>query len=684
MKKFTLLTALLAFFTSMGQTDSVTFTVDLSQYSGSFTTAYVSGTFNNWCGNCDAMADPDGDTVYTATIAIAADTIEYKFTMDDWASQENFSPGMPCTFTANGFTNRYLTKSGDTTLPQVCWNQCGATCKMPPSLPVDFDQSNVNYNLVSFGGNSHSIVADPAGGTNMVVEAVKDSTAQTWAGTTLGDAGLSSAIPFTANAHKMSIRVYSPAAGTPIRLKAEDASDPTISVETEDTTSMANAWETLTFDFSNEAPGTAAINYANTYDKVSIFFNFGTDGATAGTQTYYCDDLTFGTSAGGGGGGGGTMVQVDLPIRFDSTNVNYDLVSFGGNSDTIVTDPAGGSNMVMQADKGASAMTWAGTTMGGSGLASAIPFSASANVISVRVYSPASGTPIRLKVEDASDPNISVETEDTTTMANAWETLTFDFTQHMPGTPAIDYANTYDLVSIFFNFGTDGATAGAQTYYADDVVFTGAPGGGGGGGSPADTNMVTFQVDMSEYNGSFTTPEVNGQFNNWCGNCAPMTDADGDDIWEATIPIAMDSIEYKFSYDNWAGQESLDSGSVCTKTTAGFTNRFLMVTQDTTLPAVCYGYCLTCDQVSLEEYWVEDFSVSPNPTEGRLQVAGTLPSALDYEITITDLQGRVLQKMKRQGRFLNESIDLSRYEGGLYLLSLSSAQGSLTRKVLVR
>jgi hypothetical protein len=81
---------------------------------------------------------------------------------------------------------------------------------------------------------------------------------------------------------------------------------------------------------------------------------------------------------------------------------------------------------------------------------------------------------------------------------------------------------------------------------------------------------------------------------------------------------------------------------------------------------------------------VEDFSVSPNPTEGRLQVAGTLPSALDYEITITDLQGRVLQKMKRQGRFLNESIDLSRYEGGLYLLSLSSAQGSLTRKVLVR
>jgi hypothetical protein len=276
-----------------------------------------------------------------------------------------------------------------------------------------------------------------------------------------------------------------------------------------------------------------------------------------------------------------------------------------------------------------------------------------------------------------------VETEDTTTMANAWETLTFDFTQHMPGTPPIDYANTYDLVSIFFNFGTDGATAGAQTYYADDVVFTGAP-GGGGGGTPADTSMVTFQVDMSEYNGSYTTPEVNGQFNNWCGNCAPMTDMDGDDVWEATIPIVMDSIEYKFSYDNWSGQESLDSGSVCTKTTAGFTNRFLHVSGDTTLPAVCYGYCLTCDQVSLDEYWVADFTVSPNPTEGRLQVAGELQFSGDYEIAITDLQGRVLQKMKRQGRFLNESIDLSRYEGGLYLLTVRSVHGNLTRKVLVR
>ena len=46
----------------------------------------------------------------------------------------------------------------------------------------------------------------------------------------------------------------------------------------------------------------------------------------------------------------------------------------------------------------------------------------------------------------------------------------------------------------------------------------------------AQTN-VTFQVDMNNYTGTFTAPEVNGTFNSWCGNCAAMTDADGYNVW---------------------------------------------------------------------------------------------------------------------------------------------------------
>ena len=96
----------------------------------------------------------------------------------------------------------------------------------------------------------------------------------------------------------MSVRVWSPTAGTPIRLKVEAANDPTISVETEALTTVASAWQMLIFNFSNQAAGTAALNLANSYNKASIFFNFGKTGAQAGEQTYYWDDMYFGVTVG--------------------------------------------------------------------------------------------------------------------------------------------------------------------------------------------------------------------------------------------------------------------------------------------------------------------------------------------------------------------------------------------------
>ena len=52
----------------------------------------------------------------------------------------------------------------------------------------------------------------------------------------------------------------------------------------------------------------------------------------------------------------------------------------------------------------------------------------------------------------------------------------------------------------------------------------------------AQTYDVLFIVDMNEVADPFTTPEVNGTFNVWCGGCAPMSDDNGDNIWELTIP----------------------------------------------------------------------------------------------------------------------------------------------------
>ncbi len=166
-------------------------------------------------------------------------------------------------------------------------------------LPVTFDDETIDYKLADFGGNASLIEVDPTDSENKVVRTIKTGAAELWAGTTVNEPnGFSAPIPFTAETTTMSVRVWSPLADIPVRLKVEKSGVPEISVETEATTSVAGEWETLVFDFSNQVSGTAALNLENEYNKASIFFNFGTTGGQAGELTFYWDDVSFGGDAG--------------------------------------------------------------------------------------------------------------------------------------------------------------------------------------------------------------------------------------------------------------------------------------------------------------------------------------------------------------------------------------------------
>jgi hypothetical protein len=164
------------------------------------------------------------------------------------------------------------------------------------SLPVTFDDTTVDYGLISFGGTASTIVTDPTLASNKVARVIKNAP-EVWAGTTVTGAaelGFSPAIPFTATERRMNVRVWSPTAGTPVRLKVEVSGQPTQSVETEALTTVANGWQVMEFNFNNQVTGTAAFNAAFAYNKASIFFNFGTAGSG---QTYYFDDMRFGAAA---------------------------------------------------------------------------------------------------------------------------------------------------------------------------------------------------------------------------------------------------------------------------------------------------------------------------------------------------------------------------------------------------
>jgi hypothetical protein len=136
-------------------------------------------------------------------------------------------------------------------------------------------------------------------------------------------------------------------------------------------------------------------------------------------------------------------------------------------------------------------------------------------------------------------------------------------------------------------------------------------------GNPSTVN-VTFRVDMTQQT-SFTTPEVNGVFNNWCGNCNSMTDTNSDGIWEVTIPLNSGAYEYKFSADNWGSQETLNQGDPCTVTNSGFTNRSLNLgSNDTILPVVCWGTCGSCINTSPLNITVEVC----NPNAQTVRITG--------------------------------------------------------------
>ncbi len=117
-------------------TSDVSFSVNMSNFPVGLSendTVYLNGNFNGWCGDCNAMNDDDGDGIWSITMPLEDGSYEYKFTVNGWNTQEEFSEVIDgCTTSDGTYTNRSLTVAGeDLELPTVYWNLC------PGELPGD-------------------------------------------------------------------------------------------------------------------------------------------------------------------------------------------------------------------------------------------------------------------------------------------------------------------------------------------------------------------------------------------------------------------------------------------------------------------------------------------------------------------------------------------------------------------
>jgi hypothetical protein len=182
----------------------------------------------------------------------------------------------------------------------------------------------------------------------------------------------------------------------------------------------------------------------------------------------------------------------------------------------------------------------------------------------------------------------------------------------------------------------------------------------------ADPN-ITFKVDMSDYTDPIATGVfLNGSFNNWCGNCNPMTNTSGA-IWEVTLPLTAGPIQYKFTIDGWNDQEFFFGGESCVDTIAdGFFNRYYVVSADATLPTVCFASCDACPTSSLVENSME-VNIMPNPANDFIQIESTMSIS---SIELYSLAGNKVKTFNPNG--YSNKINVSELASGSYLLKVNS------------
>ena len=262
---------------------------------------------------------------------------------------------------------------------------------------------------------------------------------------------------------------------------------------------------------------------------------------------------------------GPILTQIDLPVTWDDNTVDYTVTPFGGTTASLVADPTNASNTVLEVDRTAGSPTWAGTTLGtNSGFATDIPLTLSNSTMSVSVWSPQAGTPIRLKVEDSNDPTHTCETEVNTT-ASGWQVLVFDFSNEAPGTQPLSiglgFGWTFNKASVFCDFGN--VPSASTLYYLDDVTFGGVVSNVSGCTDPLATNYdPTATVDdgsclyssvltiTTTVCSSATSVALTGPWWGWDPTAGPTAVDNGNGTWTFTLdPAPTADMEYLLVVD---------------------------------------------------------------------------------------------------------------------------------------
>ena len=388
-------------------------------------------------------------------------------------------------------------------------------------LPITFDDATVNYAVNGFGSADFgpipaAVIDNPdisgINTTAKVLSVNKTDGAQVWAGVSIP---LEGPIDFT-NGTTVSVKVWSPRAGTPILFKIEDSNspkdgngNPTVFVEIQVNSTLANTWEEITFNLSSDG----TFSTTKSYDTVILFPDFGTEGEG---EMFYFDDIKL--AAGNGGGVGEPEAATSLPMDFEDNKTFSGVFEAGqGVTGILVANPdksgENTSETVFQFTK-ANGAAWY------SGIFHIFPANmdlSSEKSFTFKIWSPKAGINVRMNLEkEGIQGGLSID--QTLTEANKWVTLTYNFSD------LINAGDAYDKLVIFPDFNDVAqAPSDGSVYYIDDLEQTSGGGNGNGDGgngtsgptAAAPTPTAAAANVKSVFSNAYTNPAGVNYFPDW-------------------------------------------------------------------------------------------------------------------------------------------------------------------------
>lgn len=319
-----------------------------------------------------------------------------------------------------------------------------------PTFPVNFEDGNLTWTFVPFGGGELSRVAnpDPTGiNTSGFVAQMVKNPGDPWGGSWFQ---LGQTIDLNVST-EFRVKVWSPRAGATLTFKIENETNGGIFFEQPQTIPVANQWTELTFDFS-------AANRTSAYHKIVLIFDNGTVGTGAPNYLFYVDDIEQGSAP-----PPPPPARPTLPVSFEETTIDWStqFTPFGGGVLSRIENPdrtgintsAHVARMVKNAPE-----PWGGAFFD---LASPVNLNASRE-FRIKVWSPREGARLLFKIENRANGGIFFEQDRTIDVANAWTELVYDFS-------AANGAETYDRIVLISDLGVPGNGTSDFTFYIDGI-----------------------------------------------------------------------------------------------------------------------------------------------------------------------------------------------------------------------